>query len=32
MFLVNKDEELTPLKLGTIIQTFNTTELPKLVK
>lgn len=32
MYLVNRDEELTPLKLGTIIQTFNTTELPKLVK
>lgn len=32
MYLINKDEELTPMKLGTIIQTFQTTELPKMVK
>lgn len=32
MFLIKRDEELTPMKLGAIIQTFNTTELPKLVK
>ena len=32
MYLINKDEELTPTKLGTIIQTFQTTELPKMVK
>lgn len=32
MFLINRDEELTPMKLGVIIQTFQTTELPKMVK